>query len=351
MKVLITASPEAFAWTYVTELAGGLEREGVELVVAILNGPLSDHQRAQLRTFRNVRFFESTYHVGREADVAGEWLLDLADQHDVDIVHLNETSFAHLPWRTRTVLLLTRPPASGLDLSRLDALVTPTRTLHDRALQHGTPRSSAVIPLGRSQAIFAKRTKEPMILTSGDYDDANGNVAAVARVATRISWPVFILGAAPPAGGVSLANSHFLGIMTASDSAAILSRASVFAQPARSVVNSYDIIDAATCGCALVLGDVAELREQWDGAATFVDPDDEDQLRSTLIWLMSDTTARNDLASRAQHRVVSFTAEQMASAYLALYVDLSAGLSWTTPGSHHAHSPHQSRATAKHSQR
>lgn len=327
MRILITARPRGPLWTYVTELTGGLRYEGVEVVVAVLYGPLEDQQRAHLRRYANIRFFESTYGE-RELDAAGEWLLDLSARHHVDVVHLNETAFIGLPWRARTVF---HAMDYVRDVLAADAVVTPSRAVAEQIMRAGTAKRIRVIPLGRSQRVFPTRTKEPMILTAGDFADPAINVGAVVRVGTRISWPVFILGDSPHSAGVSLANSHFLGGLAASDAAAVLSRASVFAHPARTMAGSFDIIDAANAGCALVLGDIPGLREAWDGAAVFVDPDNDDELRSMLIWLMSDTTACSDLGNRAQHRAAAFNAEQMARAYSSLYIDLSAGVNCAMP--------------------
>lgn len=335
MRVLLTGYPDA-SWTYTVELIRGLEREGVHVVLAVMGRTLEPPQRAELRTLRNVEFYESTYRAEwdgadeRELESAGNWLLDLAQRHDVDVVHLNERAFAALPWRARPIVTVHREPWTG-DANCL--LAAPARAL--------IPSGGAVIPFGRSSAAPSGRAKEPMILTEGSYGDGNSNVGALTRVAPRLSWPVFIIGVAPGYSVVrtSLANSHFLGPMAEADAAAVIARASVFAQPFAAPENGYMITDAALCGCALVLADIAELREQWDGAASFVEPGDDESLRSQLIWLMSDAEARGDLGSRARYRAGNYTAEKMASAYLALYIEatLPRRLSTTTPRNRRAH--------------
>ena len=49
-----------------------------------------------------------------------------------------------------------------------------------------------------------------------------------------------------------------------------LGEAAIFAAPAHYEPFGLGILEAAASGCALVLGDIASLRENWDGAAVFL---------------------------------------------------------------------------------
>lgn len=339
MRILITATPQEPYWTFVTELARGLERDGVLVVLAVMNGPLTERRRLSLRALSNVEFYESTFMpavtngYAHELERAGEWLLRLARDCDVDIVHVSDTVFSTLPWRAPVVTTVLRAaPVTG-ELRVVDplpqhtshALVAPTRRLLDDAQQqHGAVANNFIVPFGRTHATVADPIKEPMIvmLTEGSHDTES--TAHAARMAARISWPVFVIGAAPRvAAGISHANTHFLGELCDEDRAAVLTRASVFVQTRAESELGYGVCDAAACRCALVLPDTAELREHWDGAAAFVAPNDDEALRATLIWLIDDAEARHDLGERAQHRSQSFTAERMAAAYLAIYIELA----------------------------
>ena len=53
---------------------------------------------------------------------------------------------------------------------------------------------------------------------------------------------------------------------------------------------------AAAAGCALVLGDISSLRETWDGAALFVDPDDPPSLNAAIHALIANPGQRTRLA-------------------------------------------------------
>ncbi|MGQ0560767.1 MAG: glycosyltransferase [Gemmatimonadota bacterium] len=339
MKVLITAYADAPVWTYVIELARGIERDGVQLVLAALGAPLGEHARAELRSLRNVEPFESTYQCGwanadeREIERASEWLLELAQRHDVDVVHLNELSYGALPWPAPPVVTALRPPhddpvalqRAAATIASAAALVAPS---HGDALAIQrtcavAARNVSVIPVGRAGAHFAQRGKEPMIVATSDSSEP-ATVSAVAQVAARISWPVFVIGrtlswSAP----ASFANTHFLGELASIDAASVLGRASVFMQPVPAPAAPYAALDAALSSCALVLADAPQLREWWDGVAVFTDPQDPEALRAALVALINDVDARCDLGARALQRALTFTAERMAAAHLALYIDLT----------------------------
>jgi glycosyltransferase involved in cell wall biosynthesis len=104
-----------------------------------------------------------------------------------------------------------------------------------------------------------------------------------------------------------------------------LGQAAIFAAPARYEPFGLGILEAAASGCALVLGDIASLRETWDGAAVFVPPDDRPGWRAALAALMANEHRRENLAAAARERAQSFSREAMARGYAALYDELLGG--------------------------
>jgi glycosyltransferase involved in cell wall biosynthesis len=112
---------------------------------------------------------------------------------------------------------------------------------------------------------------------------------------------------------------HVLGHLPAHELAAVRRRAAVFAAPARYEPFGLAVLEAARDGCALVLGDIASLREVWAGAATYVDPDDPGALRGALRELLDDPALARAAGARAQRRAARYTVEAMTAAHLALY--------------------------------
>ncbi|MBZ5586800.1 MAG: glycosyltransferase family 4 protein, partial [Acidobacteriia bacterium] len=161
------------------------------------------------------------------------------------------------------------------------------------------------------------------------WDEAK-NIAALEKIAPQLSWPVYVAGdtrqpgksgqAKPPAPTAS--GFHLLGKLDSAAMAAWMSRAAVYALPAFYEPFGLSILEAASAGCALVLGDIPSLRENWDGAAAFVPPGDSGALAKALRRLIDSAEERIDLAARARRRSLGFTAGMMTGAYLASYAQI-----------------------------
>jgi glycosyltransferase involved in cell wall biosynthesis len=108
-------------------------------------------------------------------------------------------------------------------------------------------------------------------------------------------------------------------MLSPAEMAVRLGRAAIFAAPARYEPFGLGILEAAASGCALVLGDIASLRENWQGAAVFVAPDDRAAWRVALRDLIEDESGRELRAAAAQQRARGFSREAMAARYAALY--------------------------------
>jgi glycosyltransferase involved in cell wall biosynthesis len=83
------------------------------------------------------------------------------------------------------------------------------------------------------------------------------------------------------------------------------------------------VLEAALSGCALVLGDIASLREVWGPAARYVPPGDARALHKALQDLIASPAERARLAQAAQFRAHRYTARAMADRYLACYAALA----------------------------
>ena len=96
-------------------------------------------------------------------------------------------------------------------------------------------------------------------------------------------------------------------------------RASIYALPARYEPFGLSILEAALSGCALVLGDIPSLRENWADAAILVPPDQPAELRDAISHVIHSGAGRAEFTTRAQVRAREFTSQRMASEYLRAY--------------------------------
>jgi glycosyltransferase involved in cell wall biosynthesis len=109
--------------------------------------------------------------------------------------------------------------------------------------------------------------------------------------------------------------------MEQDDLAGWMSRAAIYAMPARYEPFGLSILEAGLSGCALVLGDIPSLREVWRDAAIFVSPDDPTALAAAIQRLIDDAPLRAALGTRARRRAVRFSPLAMARGYLDAYRD------------------------------
>jgi glycosyltransferase involved in cell wall biosynthesis len=351
----MTADPVGGVWTYMLELVRGLVTAEVEVIVASLGGPVSPAQRAAferlgpratlLADHRRLEWMENCWD-----DVAssGEWLLALEEEHRPDLIHLNGYAHGAVPFRApvlitahscvfswwRAVHRCYPPPvwhryheavARGLRSARL--VVAPTEAMLSALVAHyGHLPAARVIPNGRAPLPSPGLPREGAILGVGRLWDEAKNLRALADIAPRLGWPVRLAGPtrSPDGAEISLPNVELLGVLPEHSLGAHLDRAAIFAAPARYEPFGLSILEAALAGCALVLGDIPSLRENWDGAALFAAPEKPDALHAALQELISSPSLRRRLSAESRRRASAFTPGRMSDAYLAAYAGLLA---------------------------
>jgi glycosyltransferase involved in cell wall biosynthesis len=211
-------------------------------------------------------------------------------------------------------------------LAAADAVVAPSRAMLDAVdREYGSGSYSYVIPNGcGATPAPAFRAKEPMVLAAGRAWDEAKNVAALCDVASRVDWPVVVAGDTRPPDGrqCERLTVRTLGRLPSGEMANWYRRAAIYALPARYEPFGLSVLEAAAAGCALVLGDIPSLRENWNGAALFVPPDDRGALERALRRLIADPFVRGRLARQARKRAARFTTDRMSRCYLRVYEDI-----------------------------
>ena len=356
-RVLMTADTVGGVWHYAVELARALDRHGVRVALATMGAPVNASQREQVAAVRSATLHESSYRLEWMEDpwddvrAAGEWLNALERELRPDVVHLNQFAFSALPLRApklvvahscvlswwRAVHHVAAPPlwqsyrehvVAGL--AGADLVAAPTRAMLDTlGANYGFDRTGLVIPNGRDAGAYAAGEKQPVVLAAGRLWDEGKNLSALEAVAPHLPWPVLVAGPVThPDGGVRAARCVIpLGELAPAALARHYARAAIYAAPARYEPFGLSVLEAALSGCALVLGDIASLREVWGDAALYVAPEDAVALRESLQRLIADERLRRELAARAMRRALTYTPERMARGYLAAYSALREPLS------------------------
>jgi glycosyltransferase involved in cell wall biosynthesis len=260
-----------------------------------------------------------------------------------DVVHLNQFAFGALPFNAPTVVVAhscvyswwravhgCAPPATWARyeqtlihaLAACDRVAAPTHAmLQSLRENYGYSGNGIVVPNGRTAEHFVIGPKAAVIFTAGRLWDDAKNLRALEAIAPQLPWPVVVAGATDhPDGSFRQTQGVVaLGELTGAAMKRELSRAAIYALPARYEPFGLSALEAALAGCALVLGDIPSLREVWGPAALYVQPDDHAALHAALSLLIRDSAQRRSYAKAARARAVKFTPQRMAKAYVALY--------------------------------
>jgi glycogen synthase len=339
VDVLMTSDSVGGVWSYALDLVDGLAELGVSVTLAVSGAPLSVTQRAELGRSRVTRCFAVDYllewmpDAARDVERTNTWLADIERQLRPDLVHLNSYAAGAASFRAPVVTIAhscvlswfeavrghPAPPewdryrtlvAAGLRAA--DLVVAPTAAMLEALRRHHPlGAETRVIHNGTTPAVGLP-AKHDVVLAAGRLWDEAKNVAALDRVAAKLRWPVEVAGDEPLA---EAANVRVLGRLGRDDLRTRMARARVFCAPARYEPFGLAALEAAAAGCALVLGDIASLREVWGDAALYAAPDDDDALEAAIARAMREPA----LGDRARRRAAELTRDRMAAAYLDAY--------------------------------
>ncbi len=338
MKVLVVADVVGGVRTFVQELVRGLAGTGVELHLALLGDAPVDWSGASSCELRDLRL-EWMQDPWPDVQATAEWIEALRLTHDPDLIHMN--TFAPVLDSDTPVLLTVHScvltwwravhgqdaPAAweryaGLArqaLERADVVTVPSRALLDELTAvHGHHARVRVIPNGRSLPP-GRPARERLVVTAGRLWDEAKNASLIARAAPAIDGRVALIGPG------ELDGVETLGPLPPGELLHWLRRASVFAEPARYEPFGYAALEAALCGCALVVGDIPSLREVWEDAATFVSPDDPDRLAAAVNRLLDDPRRCAEAGAAARERALRYPPRATAEGYLSAYRELARG--------------------------
>lgn len=354
MHILMTTDTVGGVWSYCVELARALGPRGVHVSLAA-KGKLTADQVASAEALENVTLFVADYKLEwmeepwHDVEEAGQWLLSLADDLQPDVIHLNDYAHGSLPWNAPVLMVghscvvswfhdvRGQEPDSRWDryqdevrrgLLGADMVIAPTQHMLNSLNRHYGPLGRrAVVPNGCDASRFRAAEKEPFIFAAGRLWDEAKNVQKVAEAAPHLSWHVRVASVPSPDGGAGSIDTNsgteWLGRLTSQEMAEVYARAAVYTLPALYEPFGLTILEAALSGCALVLGDIPTLRENWNGAALFVPPRDGKQLVHSINAVCQEESLRRALARRAARRGSGLTSDRMAQSYYQSYCQLS----------------------------
>jgi glycogen synthase len=352
-RVLMSADAVGGVWTFALELARGLDRHGIEVLLAVL-GPAPDDGRLRAaRVVPGLRITHRDYPLEWMQDAndanqkaAGEWLLELAKDFRPDIVHLNHFCHGGLPWPAPCVVVahscvatwflsvrgtLPGPEWDGYrrrvteGVAGATLVVAPTHAmLNDLQRLYGQPARTRVVHNGRRPEGFRAARKQPFALCAARAWDEAKNIAALDRAAPHTHWPIRVAGDTnhPEGGTAHFEHVQLLGALEQGSMASQYAHAAIYVLPARYEPFGLSVLEAAFAGCALVLGDIPSLRELWGEAACYVPPDDPAAIADTINRLTLNRRALHDRGARARRHARRYTADRMIAGWRDTYRQL-----------------------------
>jgi glycosyltransferase involved in cell wall biosynthesis len=348
----MTADTIGGVWTYAVELARALADAGVRVHLATMGKPPRDDQKQQLHGIAELTLHESAFALEwmhepwRDVERAGQWLLEIEELFAPQVVHLNQFAFGALPFRAPKLVVAhscvlswwravhgESAPAEwdeyalrvGRGLEGAQLVAAPTHAMLDTlAENYGWHGRHMVLPNGRDASRFQPALKRDLIFSAGRFWDEAKNLCALDAVAGQLPWPVRIAGSCTaPDGTLRQPRSvRALGELSANAVAREMSAAAIYALPARYEPFGLSVLEAALAGCALVLGDIASLRETWGPDAMYVPPGDHAALHRVLMALIADRGERERLGQAARVRALQLSPQRMAQGYLRAYTQL-----------------------------
>jgi glycogen synthase len=350
--VLMTADALGGVWTYALELSRSLNRVGITVMLAVM-GPLTARQRRSVaRLSPGVRMEHGDFRLEwmrepwTDVDRAGRWLLQLERACRPDIVHLNGYAHGNLPWRTPAVVVAhscvyswftavkQRTPPAQWDtyyrrvrdgLAAAKHVVAPSNAMLCDIHRHYGPfsphRFSVVYNGIRQSRVQVSGLRKPLIVAAGRVWDEAKNMALLDRIASRVVWPLKVIGDThhPEGFDCPLSNVECNGPAPRRTVVGLFRRASVYVSAALYEPFGLSALEAAMCGCALVLPDIPSSREIWKSAALYADPRNEDAYVSALNALAASPELRAEYSRRAREQAAAYTATEMARQYLSVY--------------------------------
>lgn len=353
-RVLMTADCAGGVWHYSLDLAEALAPFEVQVAIATMGPRPSQSQKAQAAQIPNLNLFESDYKLEwmdspwSDVDAAGGWLLELTESFLPEIIHLNGFSHAAIAWPAPVVVVAHSCLRSWWEavksepipvdfaeysrrvstaLRRASLVIAPTNSMLDAIdRNYGLSVPKKVVPNGRSRSQYYSSQKKDFILTAGRlWDEAKG-LQLLDRIAPKLKWPIYAAGDNRHPSGLrrSLPNLHELGYLDSQKLAEYQSAASIYVAPALYEPFGLTVLEAALCGCALVLSDIPSFRENWSGAALLISTNDQDEWCATLNNLIDEPEARLALARLAQSRAAELQPEEIGSRYFSTYCEVLA---------------------------
>lgn len=349
-RILMTLDAVGGVWRYSLDLAAQLVDQGWEVILAGFGPSPDEAQASEARSIGPLVWLEGPLdwmaeHPGQLHSV-GEELDKVAEDFDVDLLHLNLPSQAASVRTDRPVLTVSHscvptwfravrgsePPQdwawheaiNRLGFQRASLVVAPSASHAEALVDTYGPLPHLRVVHNASRAGESLAPKEPYVFAAGRWWDEGKNASVLDRAAAKSQWPVLMAGSwrGPNGQEIVCDNAQALGSLSHDETLARTAQAAIFVSPSVYEPFGLSVLEAARAGAALVLSDIPIYRELWDGVAVFADPREPGEFAAAINSLTKSTENRRDFGRKARERSLGFSLERQAQEIGQLYQDL-----------------------------
>jgi glycosyltransferase involved in cell wall biosynthesis len=352
-RLLMTADTAGNGWRYSLDLAAGLSRLGVEILLAAMGPPPIAAQRAAAAAVPGLQLIDTGLILdgpaadGAAAAEAGRAIAGLADAAGADLVQLDAASLAADGAFQIPVVIVhhscvatwwqavhgTELPADfawrsdlvGRGLAAADIVVTPSAAFGEAVRNcYGLAAPPLPVHYGRRPVAVAHAAPHDFVFTAGRLWDEGKNLGMIDAAAAGLGVPFRAAGPLKGPSGAEIVfdNIHCLGTLDEDALARWLSARPVFVSAALYAPFGLAVLDAAAAGCPLILADIPAFRELWDEVAIFVPSHDERAFTDAIAGLVGDDFERAVIGRAARERARLYTPDAMAAQMAAIYRSL-----------------------------
>ncbi|WP_263418619.1 glycosyltransferase family 4 protein [Terriglobus albidus] len=353
MRILMTTDTVGGVWTFTRELVQGYLEAGCEVLLVSFGGRPSALQMVTCeellhKSHRRFRYIPSELPLewmtenGLVQDQAFPLLRSLAEDFGPQVIHSSQYCFGGLSDMVPTIVTAHSDvlswaaacrkeelPASAWlhnymhlvehGLKKATAIVAPTYWMaQELERRFGYGSEAEVITNGRLLECDCAGPKAMQMITVGRiWDEAKG-----IHTLNDVTFPIpYVIAGSRQHESNRLqripGGATVLGPISAMEIIKLFSMSSIYL--CSSIYEPFGLapLEAALCGCALLLRDIPSLREVWQDAATYFS--DPSELPALVSELSSDIEKLQKLQDAARNRAQLFNREQMVRGYLQLF--------------------------------
>lgn len=350
-RIMMTVDAVGGVWRYAMDLAAGLRSEGIATCFVGLGPPPSRQEKAEAMAIGEIDWLDEPldWMVQDEGALkkVPHAIAALAKRRQVDLLHLNLPSQAAELDIDMPVVAVSHSCVVTWFAAVRQAAVPDGWRWQQSLNARGFERAAAVVAPSHSHAAMLRAAygpiphltvtynasgvraaadppKEDFAFAAGRWWDEGKNAAVLDAAAAQMTWPLLTVGAdhGPDGQGMTMSKTRHLGILPHAEAMTLMRRAAIFVSPSLYEPFGLAALEAARSGAGLVLADIANYRELWDGAAVFANPHRPVAFADAVNHLASDVVSRQALADKARLRSKRFSLQAQAASMARVYASL-----------------------------